>query len=157
MLGQYWPLSLFSQTRMVLKEIVKTSHSNTLQGLHKGHSVVYFLLGGSILDIQNLKCISNLSLTYPAVIQIYTWCKNDTWHFPMEISTEESPHLGLELILVWETSPNSLYTQCSILLTKPCTQALYMLMLRPHYRSDDSKLNHFWNCTFHQLLVLHCI
>lgn len=50
----------------------------------------------------------------------------------MEISTEESPRLGLGLILVQETSHSSLQTQCSILFMTRHWEAAGWQMYQQH-------------------------
>lgn len=106
MLGQYWPLSLFSQTRMVLRENVKTCNSKTLSCVF----LIYRALNAFLIFY------FRFVLTHHAVREVHTWCKNGK--YSMEISTEESPRLGLGLILVRETSHSSLQSQCSILFMK---------------------------------------
>lgn len=106
MLGQYWPLSLFSQTRMVLRENVKTCNSKTLSCVF----LIYRALNAFLIFY------FRFVLTHHAVREVHTWFKNGK--YSMEISTEESPRLGRGLIPVRETSHSSLQTQCSILFMK---------------------------------------
>lgn len=118
MLGQYWPLSLFSQTRMVLRENVKTCNSKTLSCV--SFCSLCHVIRGAFLIYRALNAFLifyfRFVLTHHAVREVHTWCKNGK--YSMEISTEESPRLGLGLILVRETSHSSLQSQCSILFMK---------------------------------------
>lgn len=128
MLGQYWPLSLFSQTRMVLRINVKMYNQHNqctllclvllVQGPLVGQSV-YFVLWRSILEMQDLNF--NLLIFYLCVRLSCRQkkCKRDvsckTWHVAVEILHGYihwrllTSTVRLDLIPVWESSPNSLH------------------------------------------------